>query len=87
MSTYPFHGHDDGLVIAGPDTGFASRPMTPAELAARDTALSIARDIYRYANSAGVCYYEIWQLIAYAIQKELDAERPAPTSSAPPENQ
>ena len=64
---YPFYGHDDGLVIDGPDTGFAERPMTAAELAAREPALKIARDIYRHANQAGVCYAEIWRTIADAF--------------------
>jgi hypothetical protein len=64
--TYPFHGHDEGLVIDGPDTGFARRPMTAAELAAREPALKIARDIYRHANQAGACYAEIWRTIADA---------------------
>lgn len=66
--TYPFHGHDKGLVIDGPDTGFAERRMTAAELAAREPALKIARDIYRHANFAGVCYVEIWRTIADAYQ-------------------
>lgn len=65
---YPFYGHDDGLVIDGPDTGFAERPMTAAELAAREPALKIARDIYRHANQAGVCYAEIWRTIADAYE-------------------
>lgn len=65
---YPFFGHDDGLVIDGPDTGFAERPMTAAELAAREPALKIARDIYRHANQAGVCYAEIWRTIADAFE-------------------
>lgn len=74
MSTYPFHGHDEGLVIDGPDTNFARRPMTPAELAARDPALKIAKDIYRHANFAGVCYAEIWRTIADAFA-QADNER------------
>ncbi len=84
MNRFPFHGHDDGLVVDGPDTGFASRPMTEAELLARDTALSISKDIYRHANQAGVCYYEIWQLIAYTAQKAIEADRAARTSAAEP---
>lgn len=69
---YPFYGHDDGLVIDGPDTGFAERPMTAAELAARAPALKIARDIYRHANQAGVCYAEIWRIIADAFEAKPD---------------
>lgn len=76
-SKYPFYGHDDGLDITQPESGkFVERPMTPAELAARDPALAIAKDIYRHANYAGVCYAELWGLIAKAMQELLD-ERPA----------
>jgi hypothetical protein len=70
MSNYPFYGHDDGLVISGPDTGFAERPMTPAELTAREPARKIAEDIYRHANYAGVCYAEIWRTIADAFEQQ-----------------
>ena len=72
---YPFYGHDDGLVIDGPDTGFVERPMTAAELAAREPALKIARDIYRHANQAGVCYAEIWRIIADAFEQHAEALR------------
>ena len=77
---YNFYGHDDGLVISGPDTGFASRPMTLAELAARDPAKAISEDIYRHANYAGVCYHEIWGIIAKAIQGALSAWQPIETA-------
>lgn len=70
--TYPFYKHDEGLVVDGPDTGFASRPMTLAELIARDPALAIAREIYRHANHAGACYVELWRIIADACQKAID---------------
>src|SRR5690606_38351649 len=69
---FPFYGHDDGLVIDVPDTGFKSTPMTPAQLAAREPALAIAKDIYRHANQAGICYAELWNLIAKEMQKLLD---------------
>ena len=73
---YPFYGHDRGLDITQPRSGeFVERPMTFAELAARDAALEISRDIYRHANYAGVCYIELWRIIskaaAHAVTEEL----------------
>lgn len=80
MSTYPYASHDEGIVLTQPRPGeFEQRPMTPAELAAREPALAIAKDIYRHANQAGVCYIEMWELIAQAIQRALDA----PSSDVP----
>jgi hypothetical protein len=74
--SYPFYGHDDGLVVTQPESGkFVERSMTHAELAAREPALQIAKDIYRHANFAGACYAEIWGLIAKAAQEAIDAER------------
>lgn len=71
--TYPYYGHDRGVVVTQPRPGeFEERPMTGAERHARDAALAIAKDIYRHANYAGVCYHEIWELIAKAIQGALD---------------
>lgn len=68
--SYPYYGHDGGLVITQPEAGkFVERPMTAAELAAREPARKIAADIYRHANYAGVCYYEIWQTIAAAFER------------------
>lgn len=64
---YPYACHDDGIVLTQDADGFHRRPMTEAELAARAPALAIAKDIYRHANQAGVCYVEIWRLIADAI--------------------
>lgn len=72
-SKFPFYGHDKGLVIEGPDTGFRATAMTPAQLAAREPALVIAKDIYRHANYAGACYIELWEIIAKAIQGVVDA--------------
>jgi len=72
---YPFHGHDRGLDITQPKPGkFVERPMTFAELAARDAALEIAGDIYRHANLAGVCYHEIWRIISRAAARAVDEE-------------
>jgi hypothetical protein len=72
---YPFYGHDRGLDITQPRSGeFVERPMTFAELAARDAALEISRDIYRHANFAGVCYHEIWRVIAKAAAHAVDEE-------------
>lgn len=74
MSTerYPYAEHDNGIVLTQPRPGeFEKRPMTPAELAAREPALKIAKDIYRHANQAGACYYEFWDLIAKAIESAL----------------
>ena len=72
---YPFYGHDRGLDITQPQPGkFAERPMTFAELAARDAALEISRDIYRHANYAGVCYHEIWQIISKAAARAVNEE-------------
>lgn len=69
---YNYHGHDDGLVVTQPRSGqFEERPMTPAELAAREPARAIADDIYRHANYAGVCYHEIWETIAKAMHEPL----------------
>lgn len=45
--------------------------MTAGELAAREPALAIAKDIYRHANQAGVCYYEFWMLISKAIDETV----------------
>jgi hypothetical protein len=76
-SVYPYHGHDEGLVVTQPRSGeFVSVPMTAAELAAREPARQIAADIYRHAHYAGVCYYELWQIIAKAMQP-LQSERDA----------
>lgn len=78
---YPFYGHDKGLIITQPESGkFVERPMTVAELVAREPARKIAVDIYRHANLAGVCYAEIWHLIATAIQEGI--ERSAQTVRA-----
>jgi hypothetical protein len=52
--------------------------MTAAELAAREPALKIARDIYRHANQAGVCYAEIWRTIADAIEQQGGSTPQAP---------
>lgn len=72
---YPFYGHDRGLDITQPAPGkFVERPMTFAELAARDAALEISRDIYRHANYAGVCYHEIWQITAKAAARAVEEE-------------
>lgn len=66
--SYPYAEHDNGVVLTQPRPGeFERRPMTAGELAAREPALKIAKDIYRHANQAGVCYYEFWRLIADAI--------------------
>lgn len=65
---FPYTGHDRGVVVTQPRNGeFEERPMTVGELAARVPALKIAKDIFRHANQAGVCYSEIWRLIADAI--------------------
>lgn len=45
--------------------------MSAGELAAREPAIKIASDIYRHANQAGGCYYEIHSAIATAIDAEL----------------
>lgn len=72
MSKYPYHRHDDGIVVTQPRPGeFEERPMTAGELAAREPALKIAKDIYRHANHAGVCYFEFWELIAKAIDETM----------------
>lgn len=70
MSKYPYTEHDDGIVLTRNATTdeFERRPMTPVELAAREPALAVAKDIYRHANQAGVCYYEIWLLIVKAME-------------------
>lgn len=71
---FPYAGHDRGVVMTQPRPGkFEERPMTAAELAAREPALKIARDIYRHANQAGACYYEIWDLIAHYIAGAISA--------------
>jgi hypothetical protein len=67
-SRFPYAEHDNGIVLTQEADGFHKRPMTPAELAAREPALAIAKDIYRHANQAGVCYYEFWLLISKAIE-------------------
>lgn len=74
MSKYPYTEHDDGIVLDRDEADqFRRTPMTPAQLAAREPALAIAKDIYRHANQAGVCYYEFWLLISKTIQGVLDA--------------
>jgi len=78
---YPYAEHDDGVVLTQPEPGkFHRRPMTTGELAAREPALKIAKDIYRHANQAGVCYFEFWRLIADAI----DAARSVPSAVVAP---
>lgn len=68
------YGHDRGLVITQPKAGqFVERPMTTAELAAREPAGKIQDDIHRHACYAGACYYELWALIAAAVQEGIDA--------------
>lgn len=68
LPRFPYAEHDNGVVLTQPRPGeFEKRPMSDAELAAREPALQIAKDIYRHANQAGVCYYEIWLLIAKAM--------------------
>lgn len=64
-----YTGHCRGVVVEQPEPGkFTETPMTPVELAARAPAAEIARDIYRHANQAGVCYYNIWRTIVKAMQ-------------------
>lgn len=68
-----YHGHGRGVVVTQPRAGeFEERPMTQAELLAREPAYKIASEIYRHANQAGACYYEFWTLIAKAIQSGMD---------------
>lgn len=78
MSRYPYAEHDEGIVLTQPRPGeFERRPMTTAELEAREPALKIAKDIYRHANQAGVCYFEFWKLIADAVDAGIaKAARP-----------
>lgn len=82
-----YYGHNRGVVVTQPKPClFVERPMTPAELAARAPAAKIADDIYRLANYAGVCYIEIWELIAKAAQAAVNAEQAAewqPIETAP----
>ena len=76
LQRFPYTGHDRGVVVEQPRSGeFTERPMTAAELAARDPALKIAKNIYRHANQAGVCYIEIWDLIAKAINAAQSGRR------------
>lgn len=70
--TERFHGHDRGVVITQREPGvFAERPMTIGELAARGPAAKFQDDIFRLANQAGVCYYELWKDIAAAIDEAI----------------
>jgi ribosomal protein L37AE/L43A len=67
-----FYGHSGGVMVSQPRPGiFEERPMTAGELAARDPAIKIASDIFRHANQAGGCYYEIHLTIASSIDAEL----------------
>jgi hypothetical protein len=71
-----YAGHDSGTECENDGRGnFTYRPLTPAELLARAPAAQIQDDIFKHANSAGVCYYPIFQLIAAAIQAGIDQER------------
>lgn len=69
-----YTGHDRGIVLLNDGGGnFSERPMTIAELAAREPAAKIQDAIFRHANQAGACYHEIWRLIADAAQVAIDA--------------
>ncbi len=71
-----FAGHSKGVVLSQPKSGlFVERPMTKGELAAREVAATISIDIFRHANQAGVCYYEIWRELAKTIDECVQAER------------
>lgn len=70
---YPYAEHDNGIVLTQPRNGeFERKPMTLAQLLARDPALAIAKDIYRHAIRAGICYYDFWELISKAIQDGIE---------------
>lgn len=70
--TERYAGHSRGVIIQNDGYGnFSEHPMTRAELAAREVAASIQDNIYRYANSAGSCYHELWQIIANSIQQAM----------------
>lgn len=80
---YNYTGHDRGVVVTNDGRGnFSERPMTTAEMVARETAHKISVDIYRHANYAGACYHEIWELIAKACQDAID--RSADSASGNP---
>lgn len=67
-----YAGHNRGVVIMNDGYGnFSEHPMTRAELGAREVAASIQDNIYRYANTAGSCYHELWQMIANSIQQGM----------------
>ena len=68
-----YYGHNRAVVVTQDAVGFHERPMTDAERLAMEPAGKIADDIYRHANQAGVCYYELWEIIAKAIQAGIDA--------------
>jgi hypothetical protein len=71
-----FAGHSRGVEVENDGYGrFSERPLTTAELCARDAAGKIQDDIFKHANTAGVCYYPIWKLISAACQQAIDADR------------
>ena len=73
-----FSGHSRGVEVENDGYGrFSERPLTTAELCARAAAGQIQDDIFKHANTAGVCYYPIWKLISTACQQAIDADRTA----------
>ena len=77
-----YAGHDSGTECENDGYGnFSYRQLTPAELLARAPAAQIQDDIFKHANSAGVCYYPIFKLIAAAIQAGMDQDRAARAAS------
>lgn len=71
-----YAGHGSGVVIKNDGYGnFSERPMTTPELIARNYAAKIQDDIYKHANFAGMCYHPIWELIAEACGKAIEADK------------
>ena len=71
-----YYGHGRGVVVTQPESGkFVERPMTTAELAAREPALKIADQIHELASRAAFAYIKAWEIIAPAIEASRLASR------------
>lgn len=63
-----YTGHGRMVVVIQEAGVFRERPMTPAELAAREPAYRIAMTIHHLASFAALSYIRVWEVISAAME-------------------
>lgn len=63
-----YTGHGRMVVVIQEAGVFHERPMTPAELAAREPAYRIAMTIHHLASYAALSYIRVWEVISAAME-------------------